>query len=465
MMNSIILKLQKKKYILPYVLLAAFLFAMFCMITEPTLDDLAYQRIKVSSLGDLADFLSIQYTQWSSRMVTEPLVLLLVNLDMMVWRIFCVTNILIIALSIRYLLGFRSSLWKNAALCLLVGAFPFSYYASAGWITTTAIYLISISLGMVSLYPLRKLLNGTKSTWWENALFILSALLACNHEQVGAVVLGVYLCSCVYCIVLHRKISRMQICQIGIALTSILFILTCPGNAVRSEIETLTWLPEYADWNILEKLRRGFFHASDYYFYTTEINFFAFSLLFLLSLALFLSPVKSWKKAASLAAALWPCLAVGILLLQKFGLLAKNTLFPWEEYGVNMLSGGIDVARAASASLLLLLVFCELFWLFGNSVSFWASSMFLAAGFGTAAVLGFSPTIYASGNRVFSVYIYTTIILICYVLNRLFDDKFGKQERLALLAAGVFSLISSSKNIWLVIRALDFTLFTSHTGI
>ena len=40
---------------------------------------------------------------------------------------------------------------------MLVGAFPFSYYASAGWITTTAIYLISISLGLVALYPLRRL--------------------------------------------------------------------------------------------------------------------------------------------------------------------------------------------------------------------------------------------------------------------------------------------------------------------
>lgn len=444
---------QKNRHLIPYILLAASLFAMFCMVTEPTRDDFYYQSIPAGSPKEVLDFLRMLYFNWSSRMVTEPLVLLLVNLDMTVWRVFCVANILGIALSVRYLLGIRNSVWKNSVLCMFVGAFPFSYYASAGWITTTAIYLISISLGLVALYPLRRLLDGKKSAWWENALFILSAVLSCNHEQVGAVVLGVYLCSCVYCAVLRRKVARMQICQIVIAAASILFVLTCPGDAVRVETEIQTWLPEYADWTVPEKLLRGVFHAVDYYFYTAGINFFAFALVFLLALALFLSPGKKPQKALALGGALWLCLAVGTILLQRLGLLARDMLFPWEEYGVNMLSRGVDVARAATALLLLFLLFGELFWLFGNSPSFWAGAMFLAAGFGSAAVLGFSPTIYASGNRVFSIFIYATIVLICHIVNQVFADTCGRRERLALLAAGAFSLASTAKNIWLVAGA------------
>ncbi len=446
-------KLQKNRHLIPYILLAAYLFAMFCMVTEPTRDDFYYQSIKADSLGDVMAFLSQMYLSWSSRMVTEPLVVLLVNLDMMVWRIFCVANILIIALSVQYLLGIRNSAWKNSVLCMLVGSFPFSYYASAGWITTTAIYLISISLGLVALYPLRKLLDGKRSAWWENALFILSAVLACNHEQVGAVVLGVYLCSCAYCAVLRRKISRMQICQIMVAAASILFVLTCPGDAIRMEVEARTWLPEYEGWTFWEKLLRGILHAADYYFYTTGINFFAFALVFTLGLALSLRPVRNWKKALSLGTGLWLCLAVGIILLQRLGVLERDVLFPWEEYGVNMLARGVDAARAASALLLLLLLFYELFWLFGNSASFWTASMLLAAGFGSAAVLGFSPTVYASGNRVFSIFIYATIALICYIVNKEFADGWGKRERLAMLVAGAFSLASTAKNIWLVAGA------------
>ena len=444
---------QKKRHLIPYILLAASLFAMFCMVTEPTRDDFYYQSIKADSLGDVMAFLSQMYHSWSSRMVTEPLVVLLVNLDMMVWRIFCVANILGIALSIRHLLGIRGSVWKNAALCMLVGSFPFSYYASAGWITTTAIYLISISLGLVALFPLRSLLDGRKGAWWENGLYVLAAVLACNHEQVGAVVLGVYLCSCAYCAVLRRRIAGMQVCQIVVAAASILFVLTCPGDAVRMEIETQTWLPEYAGWNVFEKLLRGICHGADYYFYDRGVNFFAFALVFLLALALFLHPAKGWQKALSLAGALWLCLAVGAILLQRLGLLAKDALFPWEEYGANMLARGVDVARAASALLLLLLLFCELFWLFGNSASFWTGAMFLAAGFGSAAVLGFSPTIYASGNRVFSIFIYATIVLICYIVNKAFADAWGRRERLALLVVGAFSLASTAKNLWLVMGA------------
>nr|WP_289767475.1 DUF6056 family protein [uncultured Acetatifactor sp.] len=446
-------KFREKKYILPYILLAAFLFAMFCMVTEPTRDDFYYQSIEAGSAEDLFAFLSQMYSNWSSRMVTEPLVVLLVNVDMMVWRLFCVVNILIIALSIRYLLEIRDSVWKNSVLCMLVGAFPFSHYASAGWITTTGIYLISISLGLVALFPLRKFLDGKRSAWWENALYILSAILSCNHEQVGAVVLGVYLCSCIYCAVLRKKICRMQICQIVISIASILFVLTCPGDAVRMVIEAQTWLPEHADWTFFEKLMRGFFHASDYYFYTSGINFAAFTLVFLLSLILLTGPAKKWKKAVSVAVSLWLSLAVGIILLQRFQVLAPDTFFPWEEYGVNMLTRGVDVARAASGTVLLFLIFCELFWLFGNSLSFWTASMFLAAGFGSAAVLGFSPTIYASGNRVFSIYLYATIILVCYIVNQCFDHKCGKKECAALFVTGIFSLASTAKNIWLVAGA------------
>ena len=116
----------------------------------------------------------------------------------------------------------------------------------------------------------------------------------------------------------------MQICQIVIAAASILFVLTCPGDAVRVETEIQTWLPEYADWTVPEKLLRGIFHAVDYYFYTAGINFFAFALVFLLALALFLSPGKKRQKALALGGALWLCLAVGTILLQRLGLLAKD---------------------------------------------------------------------------------------------------------------------------------------------
>lgn len=445
-------RLQNRKYLSVYILMAAFLFAMFSMVRELTRDDFYYQTFEIGSVEEFFDFLHMMYTEWSSRMVTEPLVVLLVKLDMTVWRVFCVVNILIIALSVRYLAGIRGgSIWKNAVICMLVGSFPFSYYASAGWVTTTAIYLISISLGMVALFPLRKFLDGKRSAWWENGLYILCAVLACNHEQVGAVVLGVYLCSFLHCAVCHRRVCGMQICQAAVAAADILFVLTCPGNDVRTASEIQTWLPEYADWTFFDKLIHGGFHAADYYFYTFGVNFVALALVCTLSLALLLRPVERWKKAVSLAVCAWAGLAEGILVLQRFHVLPEDTLFPWVEYGVNTLSGGADVARAVSAAVLLLLVFAELFWLFGNSLSFWASSMFLAAGFGSAAIMGFSPTIYASGNRVFSVFLYATILLIGYIVNRLFDDVCGKKEYAALWVTGIFSLASAAKNIWVVL--------------
>lgn len=53
----------------------------------------------------------------------------------------------------------------------------------------------------------------------------------------------------------------------------------------------------------------------------------------------------------------------------------------------------------------------------------------------------------------FSIFIYATIALICYIVNKEFADGWGKRERLAMLVAGAFSLASTAKNIWLVAGA------------
>ena len=52
---------QKNRHLIPYILLAASLFAMFCMVTEPTRDDFYYQSIPAGSPKEVLDFLRMLY--------------------------------------------------------------------------------------------------------------------------------------------------------------------------------------------------------------------------------------------------------------------------------------------------------------------------------------------------------------------------------------------------------------------
>lgn len=439
-----------------YLSLAVILFAMFLPVREPNGDDLYFCGQGIHDFKSLADFLSMRYNGWSTRLFTEAITVILLNLDMMVWRVFCVVDIMIIALTVKYLTGIGSSLWKNLFLCLLVAAFPFSYYMSAGWVTTTSGYLTSAALGLTALCPLRKLADEEKIVRREATLYILAAAVACNHEQVCAILLGVYLCSCICCIVSKKKLHKIQICQIGVCILNMLYIFTSPGNAARTTAETATWLPEFAEWTLPEKILRGILHAADYFFYNDSGEVFCLMPVFLLSFLILSGTKEKWKKAIALGGAFWLYAAQGVIILLKtgreIGLPKHNILLQRGEHGENMLSGGIDIAVAVSAVFLAGLLFVELYWLFGKSMSFLIAAMTLAAGFCSVAIVGMSPTIYASRDRLFYFLVYAVLILMCYVVNKLCPDTAGKREKWILSAAGALLLFSFATNIFLLIK-------------
>lgn len=124
--------------------------------------------------------------------------------------------------------------------------------------------------------------------------------------------------------------------------------------------------------------------------------------IFLLTLLMLSTKAKKRKKAIALGGALWLYAIQGIIILQKIGKqigLLQNSLLQRGEHGENPLSNGIDIALAASAVFLAVLFFLELYWLLGKSISFLTAAMTLAAGFCSVAIVGLSPTIYASGSR------------------------------------------------------------------
>lgn len=423
---------------------------MFCLVREPSGDDLYFQGRDISSLEQLGDFLTVRYREWSSRLFPEVVILLLLRMDLMVWRIFSVANLLIAAYAIRYLAGIGNSVWKNALVCLLVASFPFSYHASAGWVTTTSVYLMPAAMGLAALIPLRRQAEALPCPWWQNVLYLLATMVACGHEQVCAVILGAHLCVCGYLYISRRKISRMQFCQTGICAGSILFILTCPGNAVRAAAELRNWQPEYAGWTLPEKLVRGILHGADYFCYAANVNWICAGMLAVLSVCVFHHVRENWKKVVSFTGAVWMCAAAVIIRLQGRWLPLKTAVFRWGTYGENPLSQTGDVIRALSALAVMALVVCELYWLSANSVDFWLGSMIFTAGYGSEVVVCFSPTIYASGNRVFTFWQYGVFLLLCHVTQGLYPDTYGKKERAVLLSAALFSVLSVIRSLRLL---------------
>lgn len=432
-------------------MLVIYLFALFFLIRVVGGDDTWFQSSDVHNMQDLIDFLGMRYMNWSSRLCSEAVIIVLVRLNMMVWRLCCVAAILLIALSMRYLAGIGSSLWKNIFLCLLVASFPLSYYMSAGWITTTSVYLMSAALGIFALIPIRKAAEGKTYTWPECILYIVSALVASNQEQMCALLIGFYLCTIAYFLISQskQKIHWIHAGVLFVCILNVIFFVSCPGIPIRVAQETEMWMPEYVSWSVFHKFLYGFLHAADCLFYEKKLNIVMLILVFIFAILVIKKVEQKWKKAAAIADVLWTCLVAGVILLQRLGLIGN--VFQWGEYGQNMLASGNDIARAVSAVILLAFLFCELFWLFGNTLQFWISSVIFAAGIASVVMVGFSPTIYASGTRIFIFCDYAILTMAAYVVSELCPDECGKTEKTILIITGLFAVAQAA---WTLSRVI-----------
>ena len=50
---------------------------------------------------------------------------------------------------------------------------------------------------------------------------------------------------------------KYYLLQTALTLLCFVYILACPGNAIRSASETATWLPEFASYSLFKKIELG----------------------------------------------------------------------------------------------------------------------------------------------------------------------------------------------------------------
>ena len=84
-------------------------------------------------------------------------------------------------------------------------------------------------------------------------------------------------------------------------------------------------------------------------------------------------------------------------------------------------------------------------------MDFFTALIILCAGFGSVAIVCFSPTIYASGSRIFIFCYYAVYLLISFLLKKLCPANAEKGELLILSVTGLCSFASFLKNLFFLI--------------
>lgn len=382
------------------IVIAIFILQFFCRGQFG--DDIVFADVLDEM--SLAEFLNKRYYTWSSRVIIEAFLVFIVSWDPWIWQILngLVIIILIDAVSKTFGLGEKH---QNKILfsCLLL-TIPISSLNSAGWITTTMNYLWPLSFGMIVIASLRQIIIGNLKI--SGFLVSLPAIIyAANMEQMAALLLGAYIVCGIYMLSTQKQIHWMYFVQLIFIILSLCFILFCPGNARRTIMETEKYFPVFEELTVIQKLCMGFLVNARHYIAEAGRPLFL-----VLNTTLVIGVIiKNKKNPLRWVIACFPILS--ILLLEAIKILSLAGL--WNK-GLRLLEVIWNNNSIAAASIfkeefiliqmlyylvVLLCVIISICWIHGRNFETLLELTIIAAGFMSRFMIGFSPTIYASGDR------------------------------------------------------------------
>lgn len=420
------------KQYLPFYTFACVMIFYHLLIAETYGDALTYFS-KVLDTYSLPAYLSMRYTQWTSRLVIES-VLVYVARSELLWKIIDCCMWVLLVVSMSDLTPGKNRLrnrWILVSLWLMV---PLWEMSSAGWIATTINYSWPLALGVFSMTVIARIFRGQPVRWYHAACGILAAVYAANAEQMCIVLLAVFGVALLY--QLHtRRAERNAVILLAvfccIIVAELLFILTCPGNQNRTLAETQTWNPAFSQLQLGQKLQLGIVDT----LYILQAGWvLLYGLLCLLLLVLAWRQRKMHPLCAAMA-----CIPFGYACVYSFG--------GYRQYGLQALTRDFVTQENMPYELswpaliqCLVVLGCILFVLYRVYQPHKTEGRVvigtLLLGGATRAVLGFSPTLYVSSGRTF-LFLYACIVWVnASLISRLAADLPGRRRR-ALQCAGV----------------------------
>jgi len=430
---------------LPFIILGFIVFANHISLNFCN-DDI---RI-FNSTESLWNTITYYYQNWSSRIIISVFGFIMCKSNIWLWRICDTAVFVLLAYLLSFLLINKNKRTGNWLVCGLLLLYPFSEMNSAGWVTTTVTYMWPLSFGCLAMVPIKKHLQSNILKWYEYIIYTIALLIASNHEEMAIIIITVYLFFTVYFFYCFKSINIFLVVQLIIALSSLLFILTCPGNFNRLNDEISNWMNEFLMYSNVDKFTAGFMTTSLKYIGTKE------NTLFIIELLLCIQMFRTNKNALFLIIA---CIPLVVKFL--FGFLIDNTYFEWlrdpntilpgltnEAYDFPLLynefkpavfpgltEGVYDVITPAnylklnvylSIVLSIIVIGCiliSLFILIENYKHFVFISIVLGVAFLSRIVIGFSPTLYASHQRTFIFFHFSLVALCIYILDTFFMKK------------------------------------------
>ncbi len=321
----------------------------------------------------------------------------------------------------------ESSFGRHIKGLFLVAIFflflPVTLFLSAGWLATSINYLWPITAGIFVI----KQLDKTVTAKTLLGLSVLT-LFATNQEQVCITILLMLLGKLLFLVVTKEKIHCAHYLVLVLTMMNVVLIALSPGNQSRQVQSIPTFFPEFAQFGLFDKINLGISNTSKVLL--VQQNMLMLFFVTLLAVFVILYSKKWYLKCLSVIPLLVVPINIILITLTHNG----YTIQAFSQYLLEKQSSpALSQVLQLVATLLtndvsiilnvgfILIFFCILLCLWEMSQSLSLPYLF-TVGLASHAMMGFSPSIFKSGDRTAFILYMAIIYVILSVLKRFYNQ-------------------------------------------
>ncbi|MGN1281858.1 MAG: hypothetical protein ACI4UM_08165, partial [Succinivibrio sp.] len=261
---------------------------------------------------------------------------------------------------------------------LVSSLLPFYEMETAGFVATTANYFLPL-VGTLAICSLIQ--NGCKISISSFVSLLLLTLFSCNHEQFAVLT---FVLSFLH-LKNEAKINTRAVLVVILSLASLEFIMTCPGNNLRVASETITWLPEFANFSLIDKVHLGISTTLFHLVYKNNLPF-----LFCLACLLYAASNR------------YLIVLAGLVLMALVRMVARSDLKKCDFENIADAQSFFNCFNMQCTLLLFIVASLLVFFALFIRASIYQKisvAILLLLAFALRSVMGFVPTVFSSGVR------------------------------------------------------------------
>lgn len=388
---------------------------------------------------NLAEWLRYRYETISGRTVCEFLTMEFLRTNLIVWKLCAALMwIAIVYFIIKITGGFAKGRTYGFALSIPFLVFVACLNPAAFWFSGSLTYLFPFGCMVLTLAPIVYDLTDTQYKRVPSLIAsFFAAFVACSQEQSAALTLGFYAVTLVF-LIIKKKAKIYHFVSLLPCAFQTYMLFSSPGMQGRMETES-GGFERFGSMGIFDKILCGITNYYSFGFMESVIVFGFFIVILVLKLKELYS--SRALRCSVIAFASFSLVGGNVLSL------AMNGAIPDKAFEKMFASGHFTVSGiiiTAVCTVTLLLIVISLAMIARKDFKIGISALVCyAAGMCSAVILGFSSSIYASGQRVFFFSEILTLIACAIILSSMKNERHRKAtENTAAIVALVMFFVN-----------------------